>query len=304
LKDDPVTASIPVVLLTARSSLGDMVFGIQMGADDYVAKPYDIDLLCLRIAALLRMWRIRADLQVAQARLDEMELIATSAGTLVHSIKNPLVIIRNYVKWVRDALQRSEYASVYKGLEKIDLSAAAITRIIDGLRRAHIERPKMSWVQLQGLLDVSFLEVTAAALPSGLKVIKEYEDGLSHVVGDLHQLRMAFMNLVANALEAMPEGGVLALRIYTADSNGIQVEIEDSGSGIREDIKGNLFKPFVTTKAHGTGLGLWTAKRIIEMNHGGRLTIDSILGKGTIVRAWLPTGHHPNKPIREALPHE
>ncbi len=303
LKEDPSTASIPVVLMTARSSLGDMVFGIQMGADDYIAKPYDIDLLCLRIAALLRMWRIRSDLQAAQARLDEMELIATSAGTLVHSIKNPLVVIRNYVKWVRDSLERSESASVYKGLEKIDSSAAAIARIIDGLRRAHIEPPKMSWVQLQGLLDASFSEVSAAVPSSQINVIREYENGLSHVEGDMHQLRMAFMNLLVNALEAMPEGGTLALRVYAADSNGIQVEIEDSGSGIREDIKGSLFKPFVTTKPHGSGLGLWTAKRIIETNHHGRLKIESLPEKGTIVKAWLPAGRHPKKAVREVLQH-
>jgi signal transduction histidine kinase len=276
-----------------------MVFGIQMGADDYVAKPYDIDLLSLRIAALLRMRRIRAELQAAQTRLDEMELIASSAGTLAHSIKNPLVIIRNYVKWVRDSLQRNENAAVYKGLEKIDSSTATISRIIDGLRRAHIEKPKMSSVQLPGLLDASLAEVSMGVPSSGLRVLREYEEGIGPVDADINQLRMAFMNLLANALEAMPEGGSLSLRLYATDTRGIHAEIEDSGSGIREDIKGNLFRPFLTTKSHGTGLGLWTAKRIIEFNHGGRLRVESSPGKGTKVKVWLPARCQPGKEIRE-----
>ncbi|MEW6682551.1 MAG: ATP-binding protein [Nitrospirota bacterium] len=303
LKEDPDTASVPVILVTARNSLGDMVFGIEMGADDYVAKPYDTHELAVRISALLRMRRIREDLESAQARLVEMELIATSAGTLAHAVKNPVVIIRNYVKWLRDAIERSDSRETGDALARIDAAAAAIARIIDGLKRAHLERPRKTWVHLPELLDGAFREMAETAAGADVRVVREYEDGLPPVEGDASQLMMAFTNLLTNAIEAMPNGGMLTLRVFTTGSEGIQIEIQDSGSGIRKELQEHLFKPFITTKIGGTGLGLWTARRIIEAHHAGRLVIDSVPGKGTVVRVWMPTRSPTGNAVREVVNH-
>ncbi len=303
LKEDPDTASIPVILVTARNSLGDMVFGIQMGADDYVAKPYDAHELAVRISALLRMRRIREDLESAQTRLVEMELIATSAGTLAHAVKNPVVIIRNYVRWLRDAIERSDGRETGDALARIDAAAAAIARIIDGLKRAHLDRPRKTWVQLGGLLDGAFHELAETAAGANVHVVREYEKGLPPVEGDASQLAMAFTNLLTNAIEAMPHEGTLTLRTFTTGQEGIQVEIQDSGLGIREELREHLFKPFVTTKIGGTGLGLWTARRIIETHHAGRLMIDSVPGNGTVVRVWMPTRSPTSTAVREVVNH-
>ena len=303
LKEDPDTASIPVILVTARNSLGDMVFGIQMGADDYVAKPYDAHELAVRISALLRMRRIREDLESAQSRLVEMELIATSAGTLAHAIKNPVVIIRNYVKWLRDALERSDSRDAGDALARIDGSAAAIARIIDGLKRAHLDRPRKTWVHLPELLDGAFRELAETAAGEKVHLIREYEEGMPPVEGDSVQLGMAFTNLLTNAIEAMPDEGTLTLRVFTRGPEGIHLEIQDSGPGIREELREYLFKPFITTKIGGTGLGLWTARRIIEAHHAGRLIIDSAPGKGTVVRVWIPTRYATDVAAREAINH-
>ncbi|MFZ5862365.1 MAG: ATP-binding protein [Nitrospirota bacterium] len=302
LKEDPDTASIPVILVTARNSLGDMVFGIEMGADDYVAKPYDAHELAVRISALLRMRRIREDLESAQARLVEMELIATSAGTLAHAVKNPVVIIRNYVKWLRDAIERSDRRETGDALARIDAAAAAIARIIDGLKRAHLDRPRKTWVHLPELLDGTLREMAETAAGAGVHVVRDYEEGLPAVEADAAQLAMAFTNLLTNAIEAMPHGGTLTLRTF-AGSDGIQTEIEDSGPGIREELQEHLFKPFITTKIGGTGLGLWTTRRIIESHHAGRLTIDSVPGKGTVVRVWMPTRSPASTALREVVSH-
>lgn len=303
LKEDPDTASIPVILVTARNSLGDMVFGIQMGADDYVAKPYDAHELAVRISALLRMRRIREDLESAQTRLVEMELIATSAGTLAHAVKNPVVIIRNYVKWLRDAIERSDGRETGDALARIDAAAADIARIIDGLKRAHLERPRKTWVHLPELLDGAFHELAETAAGEQVNPVREFEAGVPPVEGDASQLAMAFTNLLTNAIEAMPNGGTLTLRIFTPGPDGIQVEIQDSGSGIRQELQEHLFKPFITTKIGGTGLGLWTARRIIEAHHAGRLMIDSVPGKGTAVRVWMPTRSPTSTALREVVNH-
>ncbi len=303
LKNDPATASIPVILVTARDSLGDMILGLQMGADDFVAKPYDFRALSARVAALLRMRRIREELEEAQGRLMEMELIATSTGTLIHAIKNPLVVIQNYVKWMKASVDRADLQGTGKGLAHIEASATAISRIIDGLRRAHLDPPRRSPVHLPELLESVLRELTVTSMLESIQIEREYAEVLGTVDGDRIQLGLAFTNLLSNAIEAMPEGGILILRVVAADPGGIQMEIEDSGEGIREDLRKELFKPFVTTKAQGTGLGLWTAKRIIESNHAGRLTIESIAGKGAVVRVWIPMGRSVNEVQEEGVCH-
>lgn len=226
---------------------------------------------------------------LAKGRLMEMELIATSSGTLAHSIKNPLVMIQNYVKYVKAGLQGMNYAKAMEGLEQIYSSADAISRILQGLRRAHLDPPRIMTVSLFDLMDICEREVLGDHPSAKYEIRKEYEVNIP-IEGDQHQLRMAFANLLVNALEAMPDGGRILIRIYGA-YEGMEIEIIDSGSGIQMDLQENIFKPFFTTKSSGTGLGLWTAKRIVEFNHGGRLTIESKNGKGTTARVWIPIVH-------------
>ena len=226
---------------------------------------------------------------LAKSRLMEMELIATSSGTLAHAIKNPLVMIQNYVKYVKDGIKGMNYSKAVEGLDQIYTSTDTISRILQGLRRAHIDMPTMMRVHLSELLDACEREVLGDDPPPRYQITKRYEVDIP-IEGDQHQLLMAFSNLLVNALEAMPEGGQIVFTIYDS-SGGIGVDICDSGPGIQENMEGNLFKPFFTTKNAGTGLGLWTTKRIIEVNHGGRLTIESRHGKGATAKVWIPISH-------------
>jgi signal transduction histidine kinase len=158
-------------------------------------------------------------------------------------------------------------------------------------------------VHLPELLDGAFRELAETAAGADVRVVREYEEGLPPVEGDASQLVMAFTNLLTNAIEAMPNGGMLTLRIFATGSEGIQVEIQDTGPGIREELQEHLFKPFITTKIGGTGLGLWTTRRIIEAHHAGRLTIDSVPGKGTVVLVWMPTRTAASPAVREVVTH-
>lgn len=129
-------------MLTGRNNFGDMEVGIEKGADDYIGKPCNLQELSLRVAAFLRMQRIRNDLDVARSRLVEMELIATSSGTLAHAIKNPLAMIQNYVKHAKSSVEGMNPAKTMEGLDQIYNSSMVISRILKDLRRAHIESPK------------------------------------------------------------------------------------------------------------------------------------------------------------------
>ncbi|NKE73615.1 response regulator [Nitrospiraceae bacterium HYJII51-Mn-bac16s-1-B09] len=290
LKANPSFASTPIIMLTGRNNFGDMEFGIQMGADDYIGKPCNLQELSLRMAALLRMHQIRNDLDLARSSLIEMELIASSSGTFVHAIKTPLALIENYVRIARIALDRSNRQKVDESLFQIEDAARAISRILQGLRRAHLDSPKMARIHLPKVLDACLSRLIWEESCTKYEVKRKYGEEIPYVEGDVHQLEMAFSNLISNALDAMRMSGILEIGIFVPHPGGVMIEIRDSGVGIPDPIMKNLFKPFITTKIDGTGLGLWTAKRIIETHHGGSLTLDSTPGRGTTVKAWIPTG--------------
>lgn len=289
LREALESAAIPIIMVTARDNLGDTAFEFRFGADDYAPKPYNLKELSLRVATLLRISRIRKDLDTAKSRLIEMELIASSSGTFVHAIKNPIALIENNVRLVRAALDRSNHQKVDEGLAHIEESARTISRILQGLRRAHLEPPKMARVDLRDVIEACLSELIWEGNYLKYRVIRRYANEIPPVQGDAYQLGMALSNLVSNALEAMPEGGVLEIALFAPNPATVQVEIKDSGAGIPDGIRSNLFKPFITTKADGTGLGLWTAKRIIETHHGGRLTLDSSPTDGTTAKASVPS---------------
>jgi two-component system NtrC family sensor kinase len=95
-----------------------------------------------------------------------------------------------------------------------------------------------------------------------------------------------FLNLILNAMQAMPEGGTLSIRTRQ-ETEGIRVEIGDSGPGIPPDVVDQIFDPFYTTKPQGTGLGLPLSLKIVT-DHGGRIQVDSPPGRGTILAVHLP----------------
>jgi signal transduction histidine kinase len=106
------------------------------------------------------------------------------------------------------------------------------------------------------------------------------------VVGDAELLRIAFQNLLLNAAQAMHGEGTATVRL-TSEGHVQRIAVVDTGPGLSPEARGNLFRPFFTTKSRGTGLGLPTAKRLVEL-HGGSIEIDSRTGEGTTVTVTLP----------------
>jgi signal transduction histidine kinase len=109
---------------------------------------------------------------------------------------------------------------------------------------------------------------------------------------DAGQIQQALVNLVKNAMHAMTRGGTLALQTGEA-GDGVWVSVSDSGGGIAQEQINRIFEPFYTTKKKGSGLGLMIVQRIVRA-HGGRIELESHVGKGTTFRLWLPL--HERKP--------
>jgi two-component system sensor histidine kinase HydH len=120
----------------------------------------------------------------------------------------------------------------------------------------------------------------------------EVGNGAAFCMGDQGMLRQMLLNLFMNALQAMPEGGRLAVRVECGGPGTLKLEVEDSGIGISDENLSRIFDPFFTTNEKGTGLGLALVHQIVEQHHG-RVEAQSGFGKGTRFTIWLPEAQGP-----------
>jgi two-component system NtrC family sensor kinase len=128
----------------------------------------------------------------------------------------------------------------------------------------------------------------------GIKIEREFQ-AVPAVIGDPDRLQQALLNLIANACDAMTEGGILRVRLGTSEEGReVFLALRDTGTGIPSDELTKIFEPFFTTKdrAQGTGLGLFVVRSII-FDHGGRIEVESSLGEGTEFQIWLPVAPPP-----------
>jgi two-component system sensor kinase FixL len=215
--------------------------------------------------------------QAAMAHLGEM------AAVIAHEVKNPLAGIRGAVQVIgsrllpdsRDAAVAKEIVKRIDGLNDL---------MKDLLLFARPPQPKPAPLDLESLIHATASLLTED--PALANVGVEIEGSAPVVLGDADLLKIVFVNLLMNAAHAMEGQGVIRVSVTRA-GGACRVEVQDSGPGIPPDVRERIFTPFFTTKSRGTGLGLPTAKRIIEA-HTGRIDIDCPPGGGTTVTVQLP----------------
>jgi two-component system sensor kinase FixL len=213
----------------------------------------------------------------ALARLGEM------AAVIAHEVRNPLAAVRGAVQVIGSRLpQASTDAAIIK---EIILRIDGLNDLIqDLLVFARPPAPRKAPVDLRNLLDSVIELLMRDPAFAGLDVRVAGE--VAPVHGDANLLTIAFQNLLINSAQAMQGRGVV--RVALSEGHGWHhVEIADSGPGLPEEIRANLFRPFKTTKARGTGLGMATAKRLAEL-HGGRIDVTCPPAGGTVVAIHLP----------------
>src|SRR4030043_571138 len=228
---------------------------------------------------------IFTDLTQLKAFESQMELRArlSSLGELsagiAHELRNPLGVIAGYTKLLSKKLDNSLTPTV----DAISREIIVMDRIIsDFLSFAKPAELNISDIDLKTIIENC---VTAVTGERGNIKLNLDINGLPIIKGDEVFLRQAFTNLIQNAVEAMPQGGKLAIN---ASSKGdfLDVAISDAGHGIAENIMDKIFLPFFTTKENGTGLGLAIVHKIV-VSHGGNIFVDSS-DKGTIFRIRFP----------------
>jgi len=231
------------------------------------------------------------DLAEGRARLAQAERVAAwreVARRLAHEIKNPLTPIAMSVETLREAQARGrpDFPEIFEeGTRAIGEEVRRLKRIVDEFSRfARLPAPARTEVAPEDLAQAVLALFPAP--PPGVEVIRQVAPGLPAVLADRDQVLQVLLNLVQNALDAMPAGGTLRLAVRE-ERGGVAFAVADSGPGIAPDRLERIFEPYFTTKEGGTGLGLAIARRIAE-EHGGRLEARSPPGAGAELTLWLP----------------
>jgi PAS domain S-box-containing protein len=259
----------------------------------------------LGVVAVLRDLTPVRQLEEQLRRSDRLAALGTLAAGLAHEIKNPLTAIMTFSRHIARRFNDERFRERFQSVVPRELER--INAIVDGLLRlARPARLVLAPVHLPPLLEQA-LELYAPQIEArGIRVRREVTVGVPPVPGDAEQLYQAFLNLVANAIDAMEEGGTLTVTLgWSRPEDGpdgaprdrLVVEVADTGSGIKPEESPNVFNPFFTTKSGGTGLGLAIAHKIIE-DHGGTVTFRSAPSQGTVFAVGLPlrVGRRPDWP--------
>ena len=177
--------------------------------------------------------------------------------------------------------------------EKIEHLNRIVERILDFARTTE---PTLAPVNLNALIDELRLLVRHKLANQGVQLIRALQPELPKVMGDATQLEQAFLNLILNAAEAMPQGGTMTISTRLIPRRGptrpsyVAVEFKDTGEGMAEEQRRRAFSSVLgTTKTKGTGLGLAIVGRIVE-THRGKVRIKSQRGRGTTIVATFPVG--------------
>jgi len=230
------------------------------------------------------------DLTHLKAVESQMELRArlSSLGELsagiAHELRNPMAVIAGYTK----LLSKKGEKSLQPIIENISKEIVVMDRIIsDFLSFAKPAELTMTDIDLKAMIEncINAIQEDKSDITVRLNI-----DGRPTIKGDEVFLRQAFINIIQNAVEAMPQGGELAIEIVpSADTGrGFDIVISDTGHGISKDIIDKIFLPFFTTKERGTGLGLAIVHKIV-VSHGGTISAESS-DNGTKFRMRLPLG--------------
>jgi Amt family ammonium transporter len=255
-----------------------------------------------------RVKRATLELQETQRQLFQSEKMAAlgklSAG-IAHEIRNPLTSIKILIHSLVDEMATP--ASREKDLTVIESEIERVNKIIKQfLEFARPRPPSLEPMDVRKVLDETLALVAYEMEAQGVALEKEYAPELPPVPMDREQMKQVFLNILLNAIQAMEEGGQLkvltALKNHSAGAKNqsvMEISFQDTGRGIPEDMQARVFEPFFSTKEEGIGLGLPIAQRIVE-EHGGKIRLESIPGKGTIFYLTIPYGTQINAANRDS----
>ena len=209
--------------------------------------------------------------------------LAQLASSLAHEIKNPLSVIRMNMELLAEDFEASDTPQDHRALGKMQVVQDQCTRLEkllnDFIKFARLRELELAPGSLNEQIELVLDLFAPQASEQGVEIIRYLDNKLPGIRLESQTLHAALLNLVKNAIEAMPNGGELtAITRQTRD--GVALDLIDSGCGMAAATAGRMFEAFFTTKEAGSGLGLLLARKVVEA-HGGRIGVQSEQGRGT-----------------------
>ena len=294
IKKIPKAANVPVIFLTGLSDTTDKIKGFEVGGVDYLIKPIQHEELLARVNTHLKMRNMQQELLKAE----KINALSTLAAGIAHDFNNTLSIISGNIQLLKEECHAS---SLLASTEKAVVRAADLSKSLLSFTKGSMP------VKKEGNL-IALIKESAHFILDDSKIIFDltHNESIWTVEFDYGQIRQVLNHIILNAEQAMPLGGTVQINISNFlldehnEKNGfllnrgkyVCISIQDKGCGIPEDILPKIFDPFFSTHERsnqkGMGLGLASAYAIIQQ-HGGCITVDSDLGKGSTFKVYLPS---------------
>jgi len=235
----------------------------------------------------LQMERALRDTQEQLLQSEKLAAMGRLTSQIAHELNNPLYGIMNTLE-----LLKTEIPADNKRRKILEMALSETIRLSDLLRKmlsfSKPDQEERHSVDLNSVLDEILLLHEKQLKENDINIAVSFAEGLGRVIASKNQLRQVFLNMVANARDAMPAGGTLSV-VTGGDTDKVWVEISDTGTGIREEYLAKIFDSFFTTKGEvkGVGLGLSVCYGFIK-DHGGDIEVKSRVGEGTTFTISLP----------------
>jgi signal transduction histidine kinase len=227
------------------------------------------------------------ELKITQAKLIRSERLV-AMGHLVrgiaHEIRNPIMTIGGFTQRVQRELGKDHKLQKY--IDIVLEQTARLEKLVKQVREfADVQSASLGLDQIGVVIDDLVDKFSSTSKKRNVRLVVDIDGDIPLIEMDSAQMVTALSNIMENALESMPEGGTLTLKV--SRNNNLLITISDTGSGIAPEQLDSVYDPFVTSKTRGAGLGLTTVHQIV-MNHRGEIKISSQLDRGTIVSIGLP----------------
>lgn len=314
MKGDEALRHVPVIMISALDELESVVRCIEMGAEDYLPKPFNPVLLKARIGASLEKKRLRdqeirlfEQLQVSYRQLKELEQLRDDlTHMIIHDLRTPLTSLLTGLQTVEgmgelnpdqkeflDIAVRGGYSLLGMINDLLDIS-----KLEEGSLKLECQE-----LNPQEVVDYALTQVRSLARQKNLSLASDLPGDLPTLSADADKLRRTLVNLIGNAIKFTPTGGTITVA-SRRDEEGVLFAVQDTGEGIPKEAFGRIFEKFgqVETRKAGrkmsTGLGLTFCKMVVEA-HGGRIWVESEPGKGSTFSFVIPLDGRAEKAGRE-----
>ena len=296
--------SLPIIVITAFEQTDYLIRAINMGIEKYVTKPvnsfqlFESIMHCAHRLRAEQKIKLRHQREIREAWSKQNETTAILAGGIAHDYNNMMQAILSYTTLAKMQLEPASKASCY--LEKVDKCADEVSEL--GRLLTFLGNDYHGKMQQGMVMPCVLSSISNALSGTAISLNAEYPDDLPRIRFDIRQIQSVFSGLATNAVEAMPEGGLLQLTAHAVDASEddflpinpgayIRISLTDNGAGIHSDDLPKIFAPYFSTKQmsckRGTGLSLALCRTVI-MKHGGSIVAESTPGNGSTFHIWLP----------------